>query len=100
MNTIKGTVVEILGPDLLQIEVAYVGKSNNREIDSLIKVRFSAISPPYTKGLEGEQLVQALNESILGAYVSANIGHPDYHGVCRGKISREGPTFRGKRRTH
>jgi hypothetical protein len=99
MKRIKGNVVEILAPDTVLIEVAFVGKFNSSDLPDLVKVRFSELSPPYPKHLEPEQVVEALNGSILGAYVSANINGPDSHGIFAGKISREEPAFRGKRRS-
>ena len=99
MDSIKGMVIDILSEDTILIEVAYVGNFNSFELDDLVKVRFSAISPPYAKGMQGEELIQELNNSILGAYVSANIGSQDTEGIYKGKISREEPSFRGKRKS-
>ncbi len=99
MKRIKGNVVEILAPDTVVIEVVFVGKFNSSDLPDLVKVRFSELSPPYPKHLQPEQVVEALNGSILGAYVSANINGPDSHGIFTGKISREEPAFRGKRRS-
>ena len=73
--------------------------SVTRDLPDLVKVRFSELSPPYPKLLQPEQIVEALNGSILGAYVSANINGPDSNGIFTGKISREEPAFRGKHRS-
>ena len=99
MKRIKGSVVEILTPDTVLIEVEFVGKFNYCDLPDLVKVRFSEISPPYSKQLPPEKILEALNRSILGAYVSANISGPDSNGIFTGKISREEPEFRGKRRS-
>ena len=97
MKRIKGNVVEILTADTLLIEVEFVGRFNTSGLPDLVKVRFSDISPPYPKHLQTNEVVDVLNRSVLGAYVSANISGPDGDGVFSGKISREEPSFRGKR---
>ena len=94
MLKIKGTVVDVESHDTLLIEVDFVGKFNTRNLPDVVTVRFSELSPPYTKNLTPTEAVDALRNSILGAYVSANIGGPDASEVFIGKVRREEPSFR------
>ncbi len=98
MNLIKGDVVEIISADTLLIEVRFIGNFNSKGLPDLIKVRFSALSPPYTKGVAPEYIVETLNKTLLGVYVSANVSGPDLNGVYKGKVTREGAYFRRKKK--
>ncbi len=70
MDRIKGQIVEILAPDRVLVEIAFIGNYNRQGYPDFVPVRFTDLSPPYTKDVPESEIVSVLNQSILGAQVS------------------------------
>lgn len=97
MDRIKGQVSEILAPDRVLVEIAFLGNYNRHGYPDFVQVRFTDLSPPYTKDVPEAETVTALNKHILGAQVSIQVRSRDLDGALVGRLQLEGVRFRGKR---
>ena len=98
MDLIKGQIAEILAPDRVLVEIAFIGNYNRHGYPDFVQVRFTDVSPPYTKDVPEAEIVAALNKHILGAQVSVQVRSRDQDGALVGRLQLEGVRFRGKRK--
>src|SRR5688572_26040271 len=98
MDRIKGQIVEILAPDRVLVDIAFVGNYNQDHYPDIVQVRFTDLSPPYTKDVPEAEVVTTLNQHILGAQVSIQVRAKDQDGALVGRLQLEGVRFRGKRK--
>ena len=98
MDRIKGQVVEILAPDRVLVEIAFIGNYNRQGYPDFVPVRFTDLSPPYTRDVPEFEIVSVLNRSILGAQVSFQVRSREPGGALVGRLQLEGVRFRGKRK--
>ena len=98
MDRIKGQISEILAPDRVLVEIAFTGNYNRHGYPDFVQVRFTDLSPPYTKDVPEAGTVTALNKHILGAQVSIQVRSRDLDGAFVGRLQLEGVRFRGKRK--
>jgi len=98
MDRIKGQIVEILAPDRVLVEIAFIGNYNRHGYPDFVPVRFTDLSPPYTKDVPEAEIMTTLNKHILGAHVSMQVRSRDQDGSLVGRLQLEGVRLRGKRR--
>jgi hypothetical protein len=98
MDRIKGQIAEILAPDRVLVEIAFIGNYNRHNYPDFVQVRFTDLSPPYTKDVPEAEVVTALNKHILGTQVSVQVRSRDQDGTFVGRLQLEGVRFRGKRK--
>ena len=98
MDRIKGQIVEILAANRVLVEIVFIGNYNRQGYPDFVQVRFTDLSPPYTKDVPEAEVVTALNKHILGAQVSLQVRSKDQDGTLVGRLQLEGVRFRGKRK--
>jgi|UniRef100_UPI0037849553 hypothetical protein len=98
MDRIKGQVVEILAPNRVLFEIAFVGNYNKRNYADVVEVRFTDLTPPYDKDASGSEIIGILNNSILGVQASLQVQSKDVDGTLVGRLKLEGVAFRRKRK--
>lgn len=99
MDRIKGQIVEILAADRVLVEIAFIGNYNRQGYPDFVPVRFTDLSPPYTKDVPESEIVSVLNQSILGAQVSVQVRSKEPDGALAGRLQLEGVQFRGRRKS-
>ncbi|MBC8166860.1 MAG: hypothetical protein H7Y20_13450 [Bryobacteraceae bacterium] len=98
MDLIKGQISEILAPDRVLVEIAFIGNYNRHGYPDFVQVRFTDLSPPYTKDVPEAEIVTTLNKHILGTQVSVQVRTRDQDGTLVGRLQLEAVRFRGKRK--
>ena len=98
MDRIKGQISEILGPDRVLVEIAFVGNYNRGDYPDFVQVRFTDLSPPFTKDVPAEEIVATLNKHILGTQASIQVRSREQDGTLVGRLQLEGVRFRGKKK--
>jgi len=80
------------------IEIAFIGNYNRDGYPDFVEVRFTDLSPPYTKDVPDAEIVTALNKHLLGLQASVQVRSKDSDGALVGRLQLEGVRFRGKRK--
>ena len=98
MDYVKGVVEEILGPDLFEMSVEFVGNHNEREYDDYLRIRIKKLDPPFLKHVPRDEWQAHLVQKVKGERVYAYLRSQEGDGTYRARVELTGPSFRGKRK--